>query len=112
MKARVKETGKIAEVVGIKVSQDLHLGMPVTTALPLEEVELLSNTTKEDTAPCDLWEQRRYEVSKDALLAIINSPSNHANNEQGDVLSPTSTAVREAIDYADELIKRLKETGQ
>lgn len=62
----------------------------VGIAVPLSPVKVID------------WEQRHYEISKDALQVIMSS------SEYG-IGHHTETAARFAIQMADELVKQLKE---
>ena len=44
------------------------------------------------------WEQRRYEIAKDALAALLSDPTIGVNTSYSKV----------AVDYADALIEELK----
>ena len=57
-----------------------------------------NNISDHLTSDCVNWEQRRYEIAKDALCAIISS-DNH-NEITLDCIT--------AVNIADELIKQLK----
>lgn len=57
-----------------------------------------------DNSPYVNWEQRRYEIAKDCLASIFPS-----TRKETDVYeSKKYAAVWQAVDYADELIKKLK----
>lgn len=55
-----------------------------------------------DNSPYVNWEQRRYEIAKNAMCAYISSYSGNFFQ------STPSLVVGNAILYADELIKQLK----
>lgn len=57
--------------------------------------------TEQDTAPCDLWEQRRWEAAKACLVGIIANARFNINLDIGD-------KAEQAVNYADALIKELK----
>ena len=46
------------------------------------------------------WEQRRYEIAKDVLAAIVSNSVHYASNKQ--------TYIDISVDYADLLIKKLQ----
>lgn len=130
MKAEVKKTGKIVEVFealrgnicrdemqyldrdGNSYSwEDLEFILPETldqiSKSLFGEDSSVHKLVKEDTSLCDLWEQRRYEISKDVLSAIIAK----STVMKGQTLKTLRGAevVGLAIAYADTLIKKLKE---
>ena len=53
---------------------------------------------KENTSKGIDWEQRRYEIAKDILIAFITKPE----------IIVTASYTKVAIGYADALIKELK----
>lgn len=69
------------------------------TKLTIDEIEMIDNWGKEID-----WEQRRYEIAKDALAGIISEESIPGT----DPFHYIDKDVSRAIEYADELIKRLK----
>lgn len=68
------------------------------TKLTIDEIELDSTYKAID------WEQRRYEIAKDALAGIISEESIPGTDPRHYV----DEDVSRAIEYADELIKHLK----
>lgn len=68
------------------------------TKLTIDEIELDSTDKAID------WEQRRYEIAKDALTGIIAEESISGANPYHYFDEDVSRAIK----YADELIKRLK----
>ena len=71
MKARIKATGeivKLAEYAMITLGTHDSWGNPIE--LKPEEVELIPDV-KEDNFPKINWEQRRYELAKAAMVAMI-----------------------------------------
>jgi hypothetical protein len=68
------------------------------TKLTIDEIELDSTYKAID------WEQRRYEIAKDVLTGIIAEESIPGC----DPFHYIDKDVSRAIEYADELIKRLK----
>lgn len=68
------------------------------TKLTIDEIELDSTDKAID------WEQRRYEIAKDVLIGIIAEESIPGT----DPFHYIDKDVSRAIEYADELIKRLK----
>jgi|GEM_PF-121137 hypothetical protein len=67
------------------------------------EFELTSNPNNHESKEID-WEQRRYEIAKDALAGIISEESIPGT----DPFHYIDKDVSRAIEYADELIKHLK----
>lgn len=68
------------------------------TKLTIDEIELDSTDKAID------WEQRRYEIARDVLTGIIAEESIPGADPRHYV----DEDVSRAIEYADELIKRLK----
>lgn len=68
------------------------------TKQTIDEIELDSTDKAID------WEQRRYEIAKDALVGIISGESIPGT----DPFHYIDKDVSRAIEYADELIKQLK----
>lgn len=98
MKARVKSTGVLVDVIPKTNTNALHSGdnIYVCDNMVFRECELdflnLGNSAID-------WEQRRYELAKDIIKVVIA-------NENG--ISSEAVA-RYSFNCADALIKRLKE---
>ena len=122
MKAKIKATGEIVEVTrysyGItnpKVYSITFLRNGNYERIDnADEFEILSD---QPAVPIIDWEQRRYEIAKEALQAIITSV--FSNKEAAQAMLDTakknglqSNEVESimAITYADELIYQLKNT--
>lgn len=88
MKARVKSTGEIVE---IKDLYDDGTALVGNMYLKLAELNFFSENID--------WEQRRYELAKDILKAVIEN-DNGINSE---------VAAKYSLNCVDALIKRLKE---
>lgn len=88
MKARVKSTGEIVE---IKDLYDDGTALVGNMYLKLSELDFFSENID--------WEQRRYELAKDILKAVIEN-DNGINSE---------VAAKYSLNCVDALIKRLKE---
>ncbi len=93
MKAIIKETGETVE--GFKYMNEKGIASTFITfegiKIPIEEVEFVTIN----------WEQRRYEIAK-AVLHEYTCP-------RDDRYTPNEEyAARIAVDYADALIKELK----
>lgn len=95
MKARVKSTGVLVDVIPKTNTNALHSGdnIYVCDNMVYRECEL-------DFSAID-WEQRRYELAKDIIKAIV-----------ADDCGGNSDAIAKyAVNCADALIKRLKEVN-
>lgn len=90
MKARVKLTG---EIVNIKDLYDDGTALVNDKYLKISELDFFSETID--------WEQRRYELAKDIIKAVV-----------ADDCGGNSDAIAKyAVNCADALIKRLKEVN-
>lgn len=90
MKARVKLTG---EIVNIKDLYDDGTALVNDKYFKVSELDFFSETID--------WEQRRYELAKDIIKAVI-----------ADDCGGNSDAIAKyAVNCADALIKRLKEVN-
>lgn len=90
MKARVKLTG---EIVNIKDLYDDGTALVNDKYFKVSELDFFSETID--------WEQRRYELAKDIIKAVI------ADDRGGN----SDAIVKYAVNCADALIKRLKEVN-
>lgn len=90
MKARVKLTG---EIVNIKDLYDDGTALVNDKYLKISELDFFSETID--------WEQRRYELAKDIIKAVI------ADDRGG----YSDAIAKYAVNCADTLIKRLKEVN-
>ena len=95
MKARVKSTGVLVDVTPQLNINSQHSNdyLYVCDNMVFKECEL-------DFSAID-WEQRRYELAKDIIKAVI------AEDRGGD----SDAIVKYAVNCADALIKRLKEVN-
>lgn len=108
MKAKIKKTGEIVEV--IKYSKYNHCieygnSFGEYDTKSLDDVDLIIDEPAID------WEQRRYEIAKEAMGAFISSPSYQLcmNNNYYDAMHSRPWSVAEiAVEYADALIEELK----
>lgn len=112
MRARIKETGEVLRVDTV-TDNYVYLIPPQggnQICLLIECVELLDDRILPDATPVD-WEQRRYEIAKDAMAAFISAPSYQfcVNNNyyEASLARPRSVA-EDAVEYADALIEELK----
>ena len=95
MKARIKSTGVLVDVIPKTNTNALHSGdnIYVCDNMVFRECEL-------DFSAID-WEQRRYELAKDIIKAVV-----------ADDCGGNSDAIAKyAVNCADALIKRLKEVN-
>lgn len=90
MKARVKSTGQIVE---IKDLYDDGTALVNDKYFKVSELDFFSETID--------WEQRRYELAKDIIKAVI------ADDRGGN----SDAIAKYAVNCADALIKRLKEAN-
>lgn len=88
MKARVKLTG---EIVNIKDLYDDGTALVNDKYLKISELDFFSETID--------WEQRRYELAKDIIKAVVAD----------DCGGNSDALAKYAVNCADALIKRLKE---
>lgn len=100
MKARIKSTGVLVDVIPKTNTNALHSGdnIYVCDNMVFRECELdflnLGNSAID-------WEQRRYELAKDIIKAVV-----------ADDCGGNSDAIAKyAVNCADALIKRLKEVN-
>lgn len=93
MKARIKSTGVLVDVIPKTNTNALHSGdnIYVCDNMVFRECEL-------DFSAID-WEQRRYELAKDIIKVVIAN-ENGINSE---------AVAKYSLNCADALIKRLKE---
>lgn len=103
MKAKIISTGEIVKIVSSKFE------MGYVTVL--REDKKFTNVTSDEIEMIDGWgekeidwEQRRYEIAKDALTGIIAEESISGANPYHYFDEDVSRAIK----YADELIKQLK----
>lgn len=101
MKAVIHATGAIGEVLGIERRDDGndYVYFQNGCVKPISEVGFL-NPYEQYEEDCYDWADFRREAAKDILPAIIGKKSSMCS--YGEV-------VEEAITFADELIKQLKE---
>lgn len=99
MKARIKETGEIGDVLCWddveKTKLSILLKGSVCT-IPYQNIEIISLGSSID------WEQRRYELAKAAMQGFCG-------NSHQQIMDADSNMVAEwSIGFADSLIKKLK----
>lgn len=103
LKARIKGTDRVIEVVTYSRDNDwvefkeIADGHVRYDTRQLDEVELII-----DNAPSPIdWEQRKYEIAKDVMVAFFTNPNKEVWNMAGDAQAKLATIV------ANNLIKRL-----
>lgn len=103
MKAKVKSTGAIIDVVPKfnPISQHSYDNLYVCDNFVYRECELdfwdVGNSAID-------WEQRRYELAKSAMQGLLNATS----VERFTLRIKPSSIAEASLEYADELIKKLK----
>lgn len=101
MKVRVKKTGEVLNVADYaKVATEGHDSWGNPLEYGLDEIEIIPDEPQAAERPAVNWEQRRYEIAKDALCANI---STHPSS-----ITATEHTVLLALNVADELIEQLK----
>ena len=103
MKAKIIKTGEIVQIVSSKFEMGcvtvLHEDNTFTNVAS-DEIEMIDDWGEKEID----WEQRRYEIARDALTGIISEESIPGV----DPFHYIDKDVSRAIEYADELIKHLK----
>lgn len=99
MKAKIKETGEIGDVLCWddveKTKLSILLKGSVCT-IPYQNIEIIQLGSSID------WEQRRYELAKAAMQGFCSNPHQQ-------IMSADSNIVAEwSIGFADSLIEKLK----
>lgn len=99
MKARIKETGEIGDVLCWddveKTKLSILLKGSVCT-IPYQNIEIIQLGSSID------WEQRRYELVKAAMQRLCSNPHEQIMNADSNIVAEWS------ICFADSLIKKLK----
>ncbi len=104
MKAKVKSTGEVFKVLYLDSESILiKCGNEVKT-LRLHEVDLIPESIKDEQKKEIDWEERRYELAKEAMNGILSPSIIIANSPQ---YNP-KTAVRCSRRIADLMIEQLK----
>lgn len=116
MKAKIRKTGEIVDVIAFKSSEacpekdwvryvdseGLDLIQELNDLEDLEDLEVIDKT--EDKAVD--WEQRRYEIAKEMMAAFLSNSSREVYE------GPFKTQAEYAVAFADALIAELKEGGK
>ncbi len=99
MKARIKETGEIGDVLCWddveKTKLSILLKGSVCT-IPYQNIEIIQLGSSID------WEQRRYELAKAAMQGFCSNPHQQIMDADSNMVAEWS------IGFADSLIKKLK----
>lgn len=99
MKARIKETGEIGDVLCWddveKTKLSILLKGSVCT-IPYQNIEIIQLGSSID------WEQRRYELAKAAMQGFCSNPHQQIMDADSNIVAEWS------IGFADSLIKELK----
>ena len=99
MKARIKETGEIGDVLCWddveKTKLSILLKGSVCT-IPYQNIEIIQLGSSVD------WEQRRYELAKAAMQGFCSNPHQQIMDADSNMVAEWS------IGFADSLIKKLK----
>lgn len=100
MKAVIKETGETVEVTRIETTRIEGVLKGVHEIFYPKDLEI----------PCiDAdWEQRRYELAKSAMQGIISNPVTFELMQKSKHIGTNEMISLNALDVADDLIKRLK----
>ena len=99
MKARIKETGEIGDVLcwdDVEKTKLSILPKGSVCTIPYQNIEIIQLGSSID------WEQRRYELAKAAMQGFCSNPHQQ-------IMSADSNIVAEwSIGFADSLIEKLK----
>jgi hypothetical protein len=102
LKARIKATGEIIKVVDYNSGSEL-----VELLFPASNGDRILNSwdvvflDEEEYKPID-WEQRKYEIAKEVMVAFFTNPNKEVWNMAGDAQAKLATIV------ANNLIEKLK----
>lgn len=111
MKARIKATGEVLRVLDLDSERILIKYGSEVKSLCIHEVDLISGSVEDYYQREINWEQRRYEIAKEAMGALISSPSYQfykVNNYYEVYIEPSEEVAKDAVKYADALIEELK----
>nr|WP_308533219.1 hypothetical protein [uncultured Prevotella sp.] len=113
MKAKVRNTGEIVDIVSIT---DMEYGCLISywdskNKKEYSRFELdfnVNGETNDDTTKHINWEERRYEIAKAAMVGVLAMPTTEGVNP-----NPTMADVCElSVKFADALIEELKKTSK
>lgn len=119
MKAKVIATGEIIDFKGSSINFGTATWIDSNNILHQESIPKGGIELLENTEPID-WEQRRYEIAKEAMGAFIAGPSYQfcVNNNyyEASLARPWAVAeeavAEEAVEYAEALIEELRKDKQ
>lgn len=104
MKAKVKDTGEVFRVLDLDSERILIKYGSEVKALRLHEVDLIPESAEGYQKREIDWEQRRYELAKDAMSSILTAPVTEGVNPNPSVEDVAIYSVK----FADALIKELQ----
>lgn len=99
MKARIKSTGEIGDVLCWDDVEKTKLSILLkgsVCAIPYQNIEIIQLGSSVD------WEQRRYELAKAAMQGFCSNPHQQIMDADSNMVAEWS------IGFADSLIKKLK----
>lgn len=120
MKAKIKRTGEIVDVLSYNIAEgDIHTYLNANNDVVrpsymmnfYKDLEIIQESKEID------WEQRRYEIAKESLVAIMSNDEFYAQvlyesaqlNERRGIPYNISRA---AVVFADTLIAELQQGGE
>lgn len=104
MKAKVKDTGEVFRVLDLDSERILIKYGSEVKALRLHEVDLIPESAEGYQKREIDWEQRRYDIAKNAMNGLLSAPVIAGVNPNPSVKDIATLSVR----LADALIKELK----
>lgn len=104
MKAKVKDTGEVFRVLDLDSGRILIKYGSEVKALRLHEVDLIPENAEGYKKREIDWEQRRYDIAKDAMNSILTAPVVDGVNPNPSVEDIATFSVR----LADAIIEELK----
>lgn len=104
MKAKVKDTGEVFRVLDLDSERILIKYGSEVKALRLHEVDLIPENAEGYQKREIDWEQRRYELAKDAMNSILTAPIIDGVNPNPSAEDVATYSVR----LADAIIEELK----
>ena len=104
MKAKVKGTGEVFRVLDLGSERVLIKYGSEVKALRLCEVDLIPESAEDYQKRGINWEQRRYEIAKEAMNGLLTAPIVEGVNSTPSFKDIATFSVR----LADALIKELK----
>ena len=105
MKAKVKDTGEVFRVFDLDGERVLIKYGSEVKAFRIHEVDLIPENVEGCQKREIDWEQRRYEIAKDAMNGLLSAPVVAGVNPNPSVKDIVTLSVM----IADALIKKLKE---